>query len=396
MRRILHSITSLNVGGAQYMLARYLRHLETSEYLSTVLSLTTPGPVGKLIDKRGFDILSLRMADGRIGPTDMLRLARLVRAARADILHGWMYHGNLAATFGSMSCLSFAPVIWSIHHSLSDITAEKPLTQRLVRLSARLSSWTQAISYCSQTSADDHEKLGFDPRRRVIIPNGIDCEEFQPTNGAKQKLANLLGVPPERHIIGNVARAHPMKDHAGFVQAVAKLLQQGYDVQGLVIGEGHEDGMTRATARDLDIDARISTLGIRSDVADLVRGFDVFVLSSAWGEAFPLAVAEAMASGVPAAVTDVGDCSWLVGDTGKVVPTEDAPALASAIAALLTLSPEARKQLGERARNRVIENFSLEQYVARHEALYEAALGRPPPGGARPMPRDRTGTRAAS
>jgi glycosyltransferase involved in cell wall biosynthesis len=81
-----------------------------------------------------------------------------------------------------------------------------------------------------------------------------------------------------------------------------------------------------------------------------------------------------MASGIPAVVTDVGDCSWLVGDTGAIVPPRDTDALVAALKGMLDLGEQGRRGLGLRARQRVIENFSLEQYVERHTALYEKAL----------------------
>jgi glycosyltransferase involved in cell wall biosynthesis len=105
-------------------------------------------------------------------------------------------------------------------------------------------------------------------------------------------------------------------------------------------------------------------------------GFDVYALCSAWGEAFSLAAGEAMASGVPAVVTDVGDSGWLVGDTGVVVPAGYSDALAAGLMRLLRLRPDERRALGQQARRRVQENFSLSLYVERHLALYEAALGR--------------------
>jgi glycosyltransferase involved in cell wall biosynthesis len=153
-------------------------------------------------------------------------------------------------------------------------------------------------------------------------------------------------------------------------------VQQGYDVQGLFVGAGHENGSVRQIARDLGVDARISMLGPRDDVQALMPGLDVYALSSAWGEAFPLAVTEAMACGVPAVVTDVGDCAWLVGETGIAVPRKDCAALAAALSTILDLDPGARRDLGMRARQRVIENFSLQRYVSRHQELYEGALGR--------------------
>lgn len=125
------------------------------------------------------------------------------------------------------------------------------------------------------------------------------------------------------------------------------------------------------TIHECGLDNHISLLGERLDIARLVAGLDIFCLSSAYGESFPLIVGEAMSSGVPCVVTDVGDSSWMVNSTGRVVPPRDADALASACIDLLEMGPEGRTSLGSAARNRVVDLFSLKTVVAEYEALYE-------------------------
>ena len=266
-------------------------------------------------------------------------------------------------------------MIWSIHHSLDDIRNEKLKTQLVIRGLARMSSRTAAISYCSRISADQHEAIGFDPSRRAVIPNGIDVEGFTIRPALRGKLRSLLGVGPERFVIGNVARCHPMKDQVNLVRAVGHLAGQGLDVQAVFIGHGHENGVVENAARELGISDRITILGVRGDVVDLLPGMDAFAQSSAWGEAFPLSLGEAMACGVPSVATDVGDTAWLLGREGSVVPPRDSEALASALRDIYHTGSDARAALGERARQRVVENFSLRLYVERHMDLYERALG---------------------
>jgi glycosyltransferase involved in cell wall biosynthesis len=375
-RQILHSITDLNVGGAEIMLQRLVAYPDGGGFSSSVLSLMAPGSVGERIAASGVTVHSLNMTGSRPRCADALRLARKVRHISPDLLHGWMYHGNIAASVGSWASFGFTPVIWSIHHSLSDISKEKPLTQRLIRLSARLSSAAHAICYCSTVSAEQHERIGFDARRRTIIPNGVDCNIFRPRVEAKKALSSALGIPSNRYVIGNVGRFHIMKDQDRLVRAISLLVDRGYDVQGAFVGVGRDNSQLAQTAMDCGIHSRITTLDIQDDVSEIVAGLDVIALSSAWGEAFPLAIAEAMACGVPAVVTNVGDCGWLVGDTGRVVPPVDTESLAGGLASVLDLNLEARRAVGIRARQRVLDNFSLDMYVSRTKALYEASLAR--------------------
>ncbi|MQW85458.1 glycosyltransferase [Sinorhizobium saheli] len=373
--RVLNCITGLNVGGAEYMLARFVKGLSDSAYRPSVLSLMPPGRVAECRELAGIDIQSIGMPQAHPRFNSLWRLSKAVRRADPALFHGWMYHGNIAASVGALMHRR-TPVIWSIHHSVVDIKAERRMTQRLIALAARLSRWTAAISYCSRVSAEQHEALGFEPSKRHIIPNGIDCGEFRPAGEARSMLHQLFDIPSGRLVIGNVARAHPMKDHASFVKTLAILLDQGHDVHGLIIGEGHETGDGRRTARALGIEDRLTTSPARSDISRLLPGLDVFMLSSSWGEAFPLSVAEAMACGVPAVATDVGDCAWLVGDEDLISKPSRPEAQAAIVGKLLSLAESDRRQLGMAGRRRVLENFSIENYVARHLALYEQALYR--------------------
>lgn len=370
---VLHCITGLNVGGAEYMLARFGAKLAQTPYDPSVLSLMTPGPLARDMRDAGIDVATLEMHQSRPGPRALVRLRSIVRSSRPRLLHGWMYHGNIAASIGSLLG-ERQPVIWSIHHSIARIASEKLLTRAVIRVSAALSARTSAISYCSRVSADQHEALGFDPDKRRIIPNGVDCDQFRPRTDARHYLCNALGLPSERFLVGNIARAHPMKDHGTFVRAIAGLRAMGIDAHGVLIGDGHEQGVAQHVATELGITPMITTSNARADIDRLMPGFDLFLLSSAWGEAFPLVVAEAMASGVPAIATDVGDCAWLLGDPQMVVEPENADGLAKLAASILCLPQDARQQLGERARRRVVDRFSLRSYVDSHLSLYDEVL----------------------
>lgn len=367
--RVLHCITSLDIGGAQIMLLRYLRATARqggNEH--AVVSLAPVGALGEALGDCGVRVLSLGQSRGRPSLAALVALTRMLRAERPDIVHGWMYHANLASMLAS-ALGPRVPVIWGVHHSLRDIAAEPPLTRIVIRAGARLSRRAAAITYCSRASAAQHERISYDPSKRAVLPNGIDTDEFRPRPGAAERLRAMLGVPEGRLLIGSVARDHPMKAPEVLVRAVADILSRGHDVQAVFVGEGQTSGRAARAARELGVADRVSLLDARSDVPDVVAGFDIFALSSAWGEAFSLAVGEAMASGVPAVVTDLGDCAWLVGDAGGVAQPGDAASLADALESMIELGPEGRAALGARARSRIEERFSLERYRDRLDGL---------------------------
>lgn len=371
---VFHVTTGLNVGGAETMLMRFLAHQDASRFKPSVVSLMKPGPIARLIEKNGISVSSMEMEPGKLMPAKISRLRAAIKSADPDLYHGWMYHGNLVASLAAMVSRKPTPVIWSIHHSLHDIENEKPLTAKVIRTLARMSRHTFAISYCSRIAADHHERYGFDQRRRVVIPNGVDTDEFTPNENARAKLRKLLGVPDERLIVGNFARFHPMKDQRRLVDSVSILLKRRLDVQALFVGDGHDNAVLAERARDLGINDRVSILKVRDDIRDIAPGLDAFAMTSSWGESFSLAAAEAMACGVPAIVTDIGDCAWVVGDASLVARPNDTESIAEALHRLLTLPHAARREIGARARARIAENFSMHEYVRLHTELYAHAL----------------------
>lgn len=375
---VLHVTTGLNVGGAEIMLMRFLAHHDPQRFKPSVVSLMKPGPIARLIAKKGIAVESMGMEPGRLMPAKLSKLSAAIKAADPDLYHGWMYHGNLVASLASMASRKPAPVIWSIHHSLHDIDNEKPLTAKVIRTLARMSRHTFAISYCSRIAADHHERYGFDARRRVVIPNGVNTDEFTPNEEARGRLRKLLGISDSRLIVGNFARFHPMKDQARLVESVALLVKRGLDLQALFVGDGHDNAILAQRARELGIVDRVSILPVRDDIRDIAPGLDAFAMTSSWGESFSLAAAEAMACGVPAIVTDIGDCAWVVGDASLVARPNDTESIAEALHRLLSLPYAERREIGERARARIGEHFSMHEYVRLHAELYAHALEQAP------------------
>ena len=122
--KVLHCVTSTGLGGAQVMLLRYLAALGERARDHTVVSLMPRGSIGDEIAALGVSVLSADMQQGSWSPMALLRLRRLIREARPDLIHGWMYHGNLAAWLATLGPGNWPPLVWAVHHSLQDIRNE--------------------------------------------------------------------------------------------------------------------------------------------------------------------------------------------------------------------------------------------------------------------------------
>ena len=145
-------------------------------------------------------------------------------------------------------------------------------------------------------------------------------------------------------------------------------------VQFILVGTNVDQNNQELTAlaEKLGITDRVHMLGNREDIPDVVNAFDLATLTS-FGEAFPLTLGEAMVSGVPCVATDVGDNDYIIGDTGIITPIGDDQAMADAWQKMVETAqndPEEYAALGKKARQRTLDNFTLEQQVKQHEDLY--------------------------
>ena len=375
--KLLHIITGLSTGGAEMMLYKLLSRLDRERFEPSVISLMDSGTIGDRIEALGIPVYTLGMKQGGMPtPAAIGRLIRTVRQLKPDLIQGWMYHGNLAAQFASLFSSHKIPVLWSIHNSLYSLAFEKKITQAIIRFSSIISLYTNQIVFVSKNSKLHHEALGYFSENSCIIPNGFDTSLFKPSIEARRTIRAELGLPEDSFLIGLIARYHPMKDHANFLQAAALLLKDYPNVQFILAGNGVDEKNPTLCQliHELGIAERIHLLGERQDIPRLTAALDL-ASSSSYTEAFPNVIGEAMSCGVPCAVTDVGDSAWIVGNVGRAVPPRDSGALANAWKELIELDTEGRKALGKAARVRIIESFSLNSVVARYESLYETFGG---------------------
>ncbi len=375
--RICHVITGLTTGGAETMLARLVAAGRPLGMDATVISLMDGGTVGPRIEALGVTVHGLGLRPSRPSIRALGRLRRILRAQRPDIVQGWMYHGNLAASLGG----SRAPVLWNVRQSLDGLAQEKRGTAAAIRLSAWLSTRPARIIYNSGVSARQHEAVGFSADRRVILPNGFEGDAFRPDPAARAALRDRLGLSADTPLVGMVARLHPMKGHGTFLAAAGALRASGAPerkaIRFVVVGRGVEPQAPELAEpiRAHGLEGAVHLLGERSDVASILPALDVLCCPSSWGEGFPNAVGEAMACGVPCVVTDVGDASLLLGPAGETVPPCDPSALADAIARLLAAPAETRAAMGAAGRARILEEFSLATVAERYRRLYAEVLG---------------------
>jgi len=370
LMRILHVITALDTGGAERMLLKLLSASQ-GEHCQAVVSLKDDGTIGAQIRKLGIAVYGLGLRRNFPNPLSALSILPALRHFRPDLVQGWMYHGNIAASLAGKLARSLAPVVWNIRQSLSDLADQRRLTRAVIRLGATMSRFPAAVIYNSDSGARQHATYGYRPVRHEIIPNGFDCSEFCPNDDAYRQFRSELAVQDDAILIGIVARYHPVKDHAGFLRAARLVAREHPQTRFVLVGPGvnQEQPVLSRTIAEYELQDRIFMLGERFDMPRLTAALDI-ACSASWAEGFSNTIGEAMCCGVPCVVTDVGDSAHIVGDTGLCVPPRNPQAFANAIGQLIGSGATQRRDLGVAARRRIVKEFSLSAIWHRYETLY--------------------------
>jgi glycosyltransferase involved in cell wall biosynthesis len=388
--RICFVATGLSIGGAETTLFRVATRLDRARFEPMIVSLMDDRGYAPDFRAAGIPVTSLGFTNRLPTPARFVRLIESIREFRPDVMMGWMYHGNLAASLGRRWAAPRAGLAWNIRHSVYDLANERFVTRNLIRLGGPLSRHVDATVYVSHVSMRQHIALGYAAHSALVIDNGIDPPAV-PTAAERSALRAELGIAPTDVVIGHVARFHPMKDHVTFLRAAQFVARADANARVLLIGNDVDasNPVLRPLLTSPDLAGRVTTLGERRDVFRLLGAMDIFCLSSS-SESFPNVVLEAAASGLPCVVTNVGAAPDIAGASSIVVQPRNPRALADGLLELCRIGAGGRRDRGAAARAFVLGRYSMESVVDTYSALLEDLSPRSTTPGQVAAPRDST------
>jgi len=361
---VLHFAQASDTSGFFPQLAR--RHDRTRyRMLFGTLNPMEPG-LRAYMESQGVTAFSCESTRAQY-PAALLRLTRFLRRQRVDVLHTHLFEPSVIGLLAGR--LAGTPLrLMTRHYSDYHTRIHKRWHVRLDRLCTAICHEVIAVS---RHTAEHLVKVeGAPPRKVQVILNGIDFERATPSEGARARVREELGVG-EADLVLMVARLHPEKGHEYLFQALPEMRRRAHrPFRVLLAGAGPFESAYRARVQELGCGDLVRFLGFRTDIPDLMSAADILVLPS-MAEAFGLVLAEALYVGVPVVATRVGGIPEIVADgvDGLLVPSADAAALAGAIIALLN-DPAKRAALAGRGRTKVEQEFSFERMVRAYEDLY--------------------------
>lgn len=369
--KLVHIIIGLNVGGAETMLYKLVQDLDKDVFENHIISLTDCGIIGEKIKALGVPIYTIGMNSRIPNLNAFIKLIRLLRNIKPDIVQNWMYHANLIGGLAAKFYSLRIPVLWGIRHGYLDPKYDKKSTIFIATIGAYISrAFAKKVIYNSESAEDAHISVGYSKKNAMVIYNGFDLSSFKPDLESRASVRLELSLKDDTILVGMIARYHPLKEHKTFFAAAAAVNKKYPDVHFVLCGHDVSwsnndliDSIPEGTDKGC-----FHLLGTRTDIPRIAAALDIFVLPSAM-ESFSNTIGEAMACSVPCIVTNVGDSASIVGDTGYVVSVGDVKAIASSIIDLIE-DHEKLLRLGVLARNRVQNNYELSVIINNFAKLY--------------------------
>ena len=354
-----------SIHGVSRLFSWWFPRFDRARFDVALCGLKAPEPASDWLAAQGVPVRHL--GRGRFDPRILSDLVDLVHARRARVLH---VHGYAAADFGRLAArLTGARLVLHEHFADPAMPGYQALADRLLR------RFTDAAIAVSGSTREFLVRQRHVPRERVrLIWNGAPLDEFAPVSRERALAARkALGLPDNAVVFGTIGRLSTQKGHAFLLDAARQVLAAHAAARLLVVGDGDLLAPLREQAHALGIADRTVFAGHRTDVPDMLGALDVFCISSLY-EGTPLALFEAMAAGKAIVSTAVDGCREVLaeGETGLLVPPQDATALAAALARVVG-DPKLRVSLGMRARE-ASRLYDVRGCVDAMQALYDDLL----------------------
>lgn len=301
--KILHVINTLNTGGAERLLVDISASMLENGYDVEVLVLNPKRTIlWKELEERNVRIHTVRGLYNEYNPCHILRLVPILK--RYDVIHSHLFPSQYWVALASLF-LSRKTVLVTTEHNTDNSRARHKVTSGIDR-------WIYTRYdgiFCISKGTEDfmHTRVA-DCSRLCVVTNGIDVTRFASVKASRDTL--LPGVPGNVCLLMQVARFVEQKNQACVIRAM-KMLPPGFHL--VFVGSGVREEECRMLVHQLGLDQRVTFLGNRSDVPQLLSVADLVIMSSHW-EGFGLSAAEAMASGKVVLASDVPGLSQVVAD----------------------------------------------------------------------------------
>lgn len=364
---VLMGIYEFATGGAEVLARKLATHVRDRGMSVTVMATHgEKGPVSDMLEAEGIACVTAR-SHALNSIARRWRLYQIFRQYKPRL-----FHAHHTALF--QYCYWPARLACKPRTIMTEHTDFEFLNVDVYREAAKFcASHADIITAVHHGMAESFKDVtSVDPEKLVVIENGVDTNQFRPDVPGVH-IREQLGVTSDDVLVGFVGRLHEQKNVPALLAAIPSVIQSAPNAQFAIIGDGPDEASLREQATSLGIDDRVTFTGRINDIPATLPGIDVFVLPS-MTEGLPLALLEAMSSGVASVATRVGaNASILSEDAGILVTPGDSKELGTAISSLVN-DREKRQQMGKRAREIVEQRYVEQECFEKYERLFSDQL----------------------
>jgi glycosyltransferase involved in cell wall biosynthesis len=367
---VVYVIDNMQLGGTELNAVRTAERLDREWFELRVVCLGEDGPLTERYRAMGVPVVNMpiRSFYGWSMLRRGLQFVRYVHQARADIVHAHDVYSNIfAAVWARVAGVRVLITSRRWWHSLPNWKLRRGSRFAFARANAVLANSPQV----ARTVMED----GVPENRVWTITNFADDSAFGIASDAERRALRLQwGAPNDATVIGCVARMDPVKDHAGLLDAFARVHAKKRNVFLVLVGDGEMRPELESQVNAMDLANVVHFTGELRDGRNYHRGFDISALASR-SEGFPNTLVEAMAAGRPVVATAVGGSIDAVAHekTGLLVPPADSTALAEALLRLVE-DEAAREKLGRQALQRALDQYQAQRVVGSLADMYRELL----------------------
>lgn len=359
--KILHLLGVPGIGGTETHSIAVVKGLIERGHEAVLANTWDGGLIDEYANREGVPFHGLRGGTYHLGPRWFWRVGRFLRRERFDVVQT---HG-LRMSLGLRMMQGVAGVK---HHIYCIRGLERQRRGFETFLDRRTERKLSVILCNSQAVADRRREVaGTKPERMMLIPNGIDVDEFEPDFPEPSR--ESLGLPGG-FLFVKVASFREEKDHATLFDAFTRSRDQMPEAKIVLVGGGDREPTIRAMVEERGLTDLVVFHGVASDVRPILKACDAYVMSS-HSEGMPRSVMEAMAMGMAVVTTAAGGVPEVAenGESALIVRTRDAAGLADAMVRVYK-DASVREELGRAAAKRIREHFSLKLMLDRYEKIY--------------------------
>lgn len=367
MKRILHVIDSLHLGGAQEVLLN-LATCGSSRFAHEVATMHGRGIYWDRLHDAGITVHSL--SPHKYLPLYLATLPALVLSTKPDILHCHLIPSNIIAK--PLGTLLGVPLIINHDHTNDPHRIENKLLLALDKSTNRFAHHIITVASACRDFLVKHESIH---RGKItLIPNAIDLRRFSPGSSSLSESRTKLGLPQDVPVIAGVGRLNAQKNFALFLEIAAAVVTEIPEARFLLAGEGPEEPRLRAQAASLGIADRVLFAGYIPDTRIVYSAADILLMPSRF-EGLPMTLLESMAMGLPIIASNLDGIAEVITDTyeGLLAEPGNAATFTSQVIRLLR-DPDFAAQLAINARTKIESNHSVEIMTTAVESIYDKFL----------------------